>query len=106
MSLFEIDKVEYVFGRIYLQHNPFTYIKAPTFLGHSLRDSISYDAKCLRQNNQPWKEPLLDKITKVEWAHSEDSDQPGQSSSLIRVFDACLRGSLGLELATCGQRRF
>ena len=38
-------------------------------------------------------------------APSEDSDQPGHPTSLIRVFDVRLMGSKGPKLSSCEQRR-
>ena len=50
-------------------------------------------------------EPPHDKTSKTACAPSKDSDQPGHSSSLIRVFVVRSMGSLGPELSSCGQRR-
>ena len=41
----------------------------------------------------------------TDCAPSEDSDQPGHSPSLIRVFAVRLKGCYGPKLSSCGQRR-
>ena len=41
----------------------------------------------------PTFEPPHDKTNKMTFAPSEDSDQPGHPSSVIRVFGVCLMGS-------------
>ena len=46
-----------------------------------------------------------DKTNKMICAPSEDSDQPGHSPSLIRVFAVCSVGSWGPNVSSCGQRR-
>ena len=50
-------------------------------------------------------EPPQDKTDKMTFVPREDSDQPGQPSSLNRVFPVCSMGSLGPNFASCGQRR-
>ena len=50
-------------------------------------------------------EPAHDKTNKMTCAPSEDSDQPGHPSSLIRVFAVRSIGSLGPNVSSCGQRR-
>ena len=49
--------------------------------------------------------PRHDKTNKMKCAPSEDSDQPGHPSSVIRVFAVCFMGSLGHNASSCGQRR-
>ena len=49
-------------------------------------------------------EPLHDKPNKMTFVLSEDSDQPGHSASLIRVFAVRSLGSLGPNFASGGQR--
>ena len=48
-------------------------------------------------------EPHRDKTNEMACAPGEDSDQPGHSPSLIRVFAVRLMGSLGPKLSSCGQ---
>ena len=50
-------------------------------------------------------EPLHDKPNKMTCAPSEDSDQPGHPSSLIRVVTVRSVGSLGPNTSSCGQWR-
>ena len=49
-------------------------------------------------------DPTHDKTSKMAWAPSEDSDHPGHSPSLIRVFVVRSMGSIGTKLSSCGQR--
>ena len=49
-------------------------------------------------------EPLHDKTNKMTFVPSENSDQPGHPSSLIRVFAVRSLGSLGPNFASGGQR--
>ena len=48
-------------------------------------------------------EPQHDKTNKMTCAPSEDSDQPGHSPSLIRVFAVHSMGSKGPKVSSCGQ---
>ena len=48
--------------------------------------------------------PPHDKTNKMTFVPSEDSDQPGHSPSLIRVFAVRSMGSLGPNFASGGQR--
>ena len=50
-------------------------------------------------------EPAHDKTYKTACAPSEDSDQPGNPPSLIRVLAVHSVGSLGPKLSSCGYRR-
>ena len=50
-------------------------------------------------------EPSHDKTSKLACAPSEDSDEPGHSPSLIRVFAVRFMGSLGTTFTSGGQRR-
>ena len=50
-------------------------------------------------------EPPHDKTNKMICVPSEDSDQPGHPSSLIRVFTVCSMGSGWPNVSSCGQRR-
>ena len=50
-------------------------------------------------------EPPYDKTNKMTFAPSEDSDQPGNPPSLIRVFTVRPLGSLGPNVASDGERR-
>ena len=49
--------------------------------------------------------PPHNKTNKMTYAPSEDSDQPGNPPSLIRVFAMCSKGSKGPNLSSRGQRR-
>ena len=49
-------------------------------------------------------EPVYDKTSKMTCAPNEDSDQPGHSPSLVRVFTVCSIGK-GPSVSSCGQRR-
>ena len=49
-------------------------------------------------------EPPHDKINKMTFGPSEDSDQPGHPPSLIIVFAVRSMGSLGPNFASGGQR--
>ena len=49
-------------------------------------------------------EPPHDKTNKMTFVSSEDSDQPGNPPSLIRVFAVRSMGSLGPNFASGGQR--
>ena len=51
-------------------------------------------------------EPPHDITNEKAWAPSEDSDQPGHSPSLIRVFAVRLMVSQKPNASSCGQRRF
>ena len=53
----------------------------------------------------PTFEMSHDKTNKVAFVPSEDSDQPGDPPSLIRVFAVHFMGSLGPKLSSCAQRR-
>ena len=50
-------------------------------------------------------EPPHDKTNKMICAPSEDSDQPGHSPSLIKVFAVHSMGSWGPNVSSCGQGR-
>ena len=50
-------------------------------------------------------EPPHDKTNKTAFVPSEDSDQPGHSPRLIRVFVVRSMGSWGPNVSSCGQRR-
>ena len=50
-------------------------------------------------------EPPHDKTDKMACAPNDDSDQPGNPPSLIRVFAVCSMGSLGPKLFSCWYRR-
>ena len=49
-------------------------------------------------------EPPHDKTNKMTFVPSDDSDQPGHLSSLVRVFAVRSVGSLGPNFASGGQR--
>ena len=49
--------------------------------------------------------PTHVKTNKIPCASSEDSDRPGHSPSMIRVFAMRSMDSLGLTVSACGQRR-
>ena len=65
-------------------------------LGHSVK---------LLKFLTPQNEPPHDKTNEMACAPSEDSDQPGHPSSLIRVFAVRSIGSEGPKLSSCGQQR-
>ena len=50
-------------------------------------------------------EPLHDKINKMAWAPSEDSDQPGHPPSLIRVFAVRMKKPWVLSYPLSAERR-
>ena len=50
-------------------------------------------------------EPTHDKTNKVAWAPTEDSDQPGHSPSLIRIFSVRMKKAWVLSYPLSTQRR-
>ena len=78
-------------------------------VGRSLEDLCDHNAavaRDLERHQVSLKvEPWHDKTNKMTCAPSKDSDQPGHSPSLMRVFALCSVGSLGSKVSSCGQQR-
>ena len=76
-----------------------TYSKLERVLIRNWYNQISYASYDI---NRERNKPQHDKTNKMTCAPSEDSDQPGHSPSLIRVF---AWRSMGSQECFCGQRR-
>ena len=50
-------------------------------------------------------EPPHDKINKLTYVPSKDSDQPGHLCSLIRIFAVCMKKARVLSYLLCAERR-
>ena len=96
MNMDGMNSFSFSFHSLYT--GPFHFILTDLLLHTPTPKSIftSVTSKC---------EPPHDKINKMTYAPSEDSDQPGHLPSLTRVFAVRFMGSWGPNVSSCGQRR-
>ena len=89
-------------------------MRARTFLNPNKPMKISPGSSTIKDHIPPlalwrraetWNEPPHDKINKMAYAPSEDSDQPGRPPSLIRVFAVRMKKAWVLSYPLSVQQR-
>ena len=92
-------RLSFVFVRNEFSRHTYTYIRT------YVRNVVWHGIPNWKVRNMRWNKPHYDKTNKMTCTPSEDSDQPGHTPSLIRVFAVRMKKDWVLSYPLSAQRR-